>query len=367
MFIFVANSNKMKVARKITVEGENQQELEKWIHSQKIERRLLERARIILLASQGKSNKVIAELLQTREATVSKWRNRFILHGLKGLQDKLRSGKPREYSKKDEKRILSVLDEKPPKGYSVWSGGLISGYLKDVSKDYVWKVLKKYGIQLQRKHSWCVSTDPEFAKKSADIVGLYLNPPEKAVVICVDEKPAIQALERAQGWLKLPNGKAITGFNHEYKRHGTTTLFAALEVATGLVKTEQFNRRRRKEFLEFMNEVVGQYGDKEIHVILDNLSTHKPKNDKWLMRHKNVTFHYTPTHASWLNQIEVWFSILSRQALKNRSFNSKDQLVQGIIDYEKAYNKKASPFEWTKTVVFPTKFEKKLKYADLCN
>jgi transposase len=357
----------MRIASQINLTIEEKAELAKWVRSHKIEKRFSERAQIILMAGQGKINKEIASELSTREATVGKWRGRFSKLRMLGLQDVPRSGKPSIYKKEDEKRVLEALDKNPPKGYSTWSGGLLSEYLKDISKDYVWKVLKKHGIQLQRKHSWCISTDPEFAQKSADIVGLYLNPPEKAVVICVDEKPAIQALERAQGWLKLPNGKAITGFNHEYKRHGTTTLFAALEVSTGLVKTEQFNRRRRKEFLSFMNDVIRQYGNKEIHVILDNLSTHKPKNDKWLTRHKNVSFHYTPTHASWLNQVEVWFSILSRQALKNKSFTSKEQLVQAIINFEKAYNKKASPFIWTKTVVFSTGLKKKLKYANLCN
>ena len=357
----------MRKAKQIVLSQEDRLELERRTRSQKIEKRLSERARIILLAADGLESKEIARRLLIRQATVSKWRSRFSGFGLPGLQDELRPGKPPTYKKEDERRILEVLDKKPPKGYSSWSGGLIAEQLKDVGKDHVWKVLKKYGIQLQRKHSWCISTDPEFAQKSADIIGLYLNPPEKAVVICVDEKPAIQALERAQGWLKLPNGKAITGFNHEYKRHGTTTLFAALEVATGLVQTEQFNRRRRKEFLSFMNEVIKQYPDKEIHVILDNLNTHKPKNDKWLTRHRNVTLHYTPTHASWLNQVEVWFSILSRQALKNASFTSKEQLIQAIVNFEKVYNKKAAPFEWTKTVVFPGTLKRKLKYADLYN
>lgn len=353
------------MAKAVILNPEDKEVLEKWTRSQTIEKRLNLRGQIILLASKKKSNNRIARLLKTRKATVSKWRSRFYEMGISGLYDSDRTGKPAFYNEDDEKRILQVLDKKPPSGYSIWNGSLISDYLKNVSKQQVWRTLRKHGIELQRKHSWCVSTDPEFAKKSADIVGLYLNPPENAVVICVDEKPAIQALERAQGWLKLPNGKAITGFNHEYKRHGTTTLFAALEVATGLVKTEQFQRRRRKEFLAFMNEVVFEHGDREIHVILDNLSTHKPKNDKWLMRHKNVKFHYTPTHASWLNQVEVWFSILSRQALKNASFSSKEQLIQAIEKFEKAYNKKAVPFEWTKTVVFQKNLKNKLKYANL--
>ena len=237
--------------------------------------------------------------------------------------------------------------------------------LGDVSSHHVWRVLKKHGIQLQRKHSWCVSTDPEFAQKAADIVALYLDPPENAIVICVDEKPAIQALERAQGWLRLPNGKAITGYNPEYKRHGTTTLFAALEITTGLVKTGHYKRRRRKEFLDFMNEVVGGYSGKQIHVVLDNLNTHKPKHDMWLARNKNVHFHYTPTHASWLNQVEVWFSILSRKVLKKASFTSVQQVREAIDGFCKVYNKEAAPFEWTKKVVYQGKL--KDKYANLCS
>jgi transposase len=212
-------------------------------------------------------------------------------------------------------------------------------------------VLRKHGIHLQRRHSWCISTDPQFSEKAADIVGLYLSPPGNAVVISVDEKPAIQALERAQGYLKLPNGKAIAGYNHEYKRHGTTTLFAALNIATGQVKAGHYNRRRRKEFLGFMNSVIAEYPDKEIHVILDNLRTHKPKHDRWLGRHKNVSFHYTPTHASWLNQIEIWFSILTRKTLRGASFISVKQLRKAITDFIKSYNKDAAPFKWKKTRV----------------
>ena len=143
-------------------------------------------------------------------------------------------------------------------------------------------------------------------------MGLYLDPPRNAVVLCVDEKPHIQALERAQGWLRLPNGRALTGFSHHYKRHGTTTLFAALDVATGQVQTGHFRRRRRREFLDFMHEVAGTYPDQELHVVLDNLNTHKPKDDRWLRRRPHVHFHFTPTYASWLNQVECWFSILSR-------------------------------------------------------
>ena len=199
--------------------------------------------------------------------------------------------------------------------------------------------------------SWCVSTDPEFAQKAADIVGLYLDPPRNAVVLCVDEKPHIQALERAQGWLRLPNGRALTGFSHHYKRHGTTTLFAALDVATGQVQTGHFGRRRRREFLDFMNAVVRAYPGQELHVVLDNLNTHKPKDDRWLRDHPNVHFHFTPTSASWLNQVECWFSILSRRALKGASFTSPQGLRAAIDRFTQAHNQEAAPFEWTKRAV----------------
>jgi transposase len=181
-------------------------------------------------------------------------------------------------------------------------------------------------------------------------VGLYLKPPENAIVLSVDEKPSIQALERAQSYIRLPNGWAVSGFAHEYKRHGTTTLFAALETATGLVKAGHYKRRRRRQFLDLMNGVIEAYGkEKEIHVILDNLSTHKPKNDRWLKSHPNVHLHFTPTHTSWLNQIECWFSILSRQALQGASFVGIKQLREAIDHFIIAYNEQAAPFEWRQT------------------
>ena len=191
-----------------------------------------------------------------------------------------------------------------------------------VSDQHIWRFLRAQRIDLAGRRSWCLSSDPEFVAKAADIVGLYLAPPDHAIVLAVDEKPAIQALERAQGYLKLPNGRSLHGQAHEYRRRGTTTLFAALEVATGQIKAKHTKRRRRAEFLDFMNEVVADYPDQEIHVILDNLTTHKPKRDRWLARHKNVHFHFTPTHASWLNQVEIWFSILARSTLEGASFTS---------------------------------------------
>lgn len=187
--------------------------------------------------------------------------------------------------------------------------------------------------------------------KAAEIVGLSMAPPENAIVLAVDEKPSIQALERAQGYLKLPNRPSLTGQSHDYKRHGTTTLFAAFDVATGKVIGRHSRRRRRVEFLAFMNEVAAAYEDKELHVILDNLSTHKPKRDMGLARHKNVHFHYTPTHTSWLNQVEIWFSILARKSLDGASFKAVDELKANIDAFIKDYNETAKPFVWTKSEV----------------
>lgn len=328
------------------------------------EHRWVERAKAILLAEEGLSTREIARRLRTRPARISKWRQRFAKLRLQGLADAPRSGKPPKYDRETEKRILKLLDQDPPQGYSQWSGPLLAENLEGISDDQVWRVLRKYKISLVRRRSWCISTDPEFGPKAADIVGLYLNPPEKAVVLCVDEKPSIQALERTQGWLRLPNGKALTGFSHCYKRHGTTTLFAALDIATGQVTTAHYRRRRRREFLDFMNELVAVDPDRELHVILDNLNTHKPKQDRWLARHPNVHLHYTPTYSSWLNQAECWFSILSRQALRGASFTSPRQLREAIDRFVRAYNDKAVPFEWTKAFVAPS--VPRRKYADLC-
>jgi transposase len=340
--------------------------LESWTRSAKTEQRRVFRARIILAASEGSENKSIAEDLGTTVATVGKWRRRFAERRLHGLSDAPRPGIASIYNDAElERRILDMLDKPVPKGHATWTGSLLAEALGEVSEHKVWRILRELGISLTRRHSWCVSTDPEFVPKSAAIVGLYLAPPENAVVLSVDEKPAIQALERAQGWLRLPDGKAITGFSHQYKRHGTTTLFAALEVSTGLVKAGHYRRRRRREFLDFMNDIVASYPDKEVYAVLDNLNTHKPKHDRWLQRHKKVHFFYTPTHASWLNQVEIWFSILWKQALRGASFTSPSQVRKAIDDFIEVYNQTASPFEWKATEVHPSPL--KNTYNDLCN
>lgn len=340
--------------------------LERQVRSSKTEQRIALRSRIVLSAADGKGTCEIARQVGIGAETVSKWRVRFAREGMAGLADKPRPGRAKRYDEQVSARLLKLLDKAPPKGYATWNGRLLAQALGDVSRHQVWRVMREHGIQLQRRHSWCLSTDPEFARKAADIIGLYLSPPEGALVLSVDEKPHIQALERAQGYLKLPNGRAITGYAHEYRRHGTTTLFAALNIVTGAVKAGHYKRRRRREFLDFMNELVAEYPESiTIHVILDNLNTHKPKHDVWLARHKNVRFHFTPTHASWLNQIECWFSILSRSALKGASFTSPKQLRQAIDDFIEVYNKTAAPFEWRKTEVHPKQLKQYM--TDLCN
>jgi transposase len=352
-------------ATPVVVAAVDRHTLEHWSRRGRTERRLADRARIVLRAAEGHGTRAIARQLHVRPATVSKWCGRFRAHGLTGLRDTARPGAPPKYAEATTQRILQQLDAPPPPGYARWNGRLVAEALGDVPADQVWAVLRRQRISLQRRRSWCVSTDPAFAAKAADVVGLYLHPPGHALVLCVDEKPHIQALERAQGYLKLPNGQALKGFTHEYKRHGTTTLFAALDVATGQVRAGHYHRRRRVDFLHFMNGLVAAYPARALHVILDNLNIHKPKRDRWLARHPQVHWHDVPTHASWLNMIEVWFSILWRAALRDDSFTAPRQVREAIDAFIAAYNPTAHPFEWTKEVVHQVPLRP--RYADLRN
>lgn len=308
------------------------------------------RARIVLLADEGRSTRSIAKAVRVMPRTVSLWRGRYAREGLAGLAEKPRPGPPAKYDAETGRRVLAVLDRPAPAGFARWTGPLIAAELGDVHAQHVWRVLRAQKLDLAASKSWCESRDPEFVAKAADVVGLYMAPPENAVVICVDEKPSIQALERAQGYLKLPNGRALSGHSHDYKRHGTSTLFAAFEVASGKVTAAHAKRRRRLEFLDFMDEVVAAYPDQDLHVILDNLNTHK-NNDAWLEAHPKVAFHFTPTSASWLNQVEIWFSILQKKSLSKASFTSVKQLRQHMDHFIAAYNANPKPFAWTKAKV----------------
>ena len=301
----------------------------------------MERARIILASLDGKEIQEVARELGLSIPTVTKWRRRFALWGLRGLRDQLRPGKPVRYDAAFRNRVLALLEETPPPGMSHWDGPTVAEKL-DASVHAVWRVLRREGIYLQRRRSWCVSTDKEFAP----------NPPLNAVVLSVDEKPSIQAIERASSYVETDSGKVVRALKSTYKRHGTVNLFAALEVDTGQVHTKFTEYKKREDFLGFLDGVLAdQPQDREIHVILDNYSPHK-RNDDWLAKFEGrVQFHFTPTSASWLNQIEIVFSLLQRKTLNGGSFKTKDQLREAIEAFIRRHNERAKPFRWRKREV----------------
>lgn len=340
-----------RVAVPLSCTPEVRQELERLSKSRTDEARLVERARIVLGCLAGRRNDEVAAEFGTRAGTVATWRNRFAAQGMAGLRDRARSGKPPRYPRAElSQRILKQLEQPPPTGFATWDGGMLAEAL-GVSDDAVWRVLRKEGVQLRRQRSWCVSTDPEFSAKAADIIGLYLNPPENALVLSIDEKPSIQALERRTGYVYTSSGKIVRGLKSTYKRHGTINLFAALNVITGAIHSKTTTTKKRPDFQAFLDEVVADVStDQEIHAILDNYTTHK-KNDAWLAAHPNVHFHFTPTSASWLNQVEIWFGILGRKTLRGASFASAEQLVQAIQAFVAVHNQNATPFVWRKREV----------------
>ena len=311
----------------------------------------MERARIVLASLEGKEIQQVAKELGVSVPTVNKWRQRFALWGLRGLRDLPRPGKPAIYDDAFRDRVLALLEQPPPPGMSHWDGPAVAEKLGS-SVYAVWRVLRREGIYLQRLRSWCVSTDKEFASKAAEIVGLYLNPPVNALVLSVDEKPSMQAIERPSGYVETDSGAVVRALKSTYKRHGTLNLFAALEVGTGQVHTKTTDFKKREDFQGFLDGVLSeQPPDQEIHVIVDNYSTHK-KNDEWLAKYEGrVQFHFTPTSASWLNQVEIVFSLLQRKALTGASFKNKDQLREAIEAFIKKHNEVAKPFRWRKREV----------------
>ena len=340
-----------RVAAAISCTADDLKELERLSKSRTDEARMVDRAKVILGCLAGRRNDEVAAELGIQAATVGMWRKRFASEGLAGLRDRARPGKPPVYPASElRQRILKQLEAQPPAGLAGWDGGTLAQAL-GVSDDVVWRVLRKEGIQLRRHRSWCVSTDPEFSAKAADVIGLYLSPPQNALVLSVDEKPSIQALERKTGYVCTSSGKVVRGLKSTYKRHGTINLFAALNVATGSIQSKTTATKKRPDFQAFMDDVIADIpADRQVHVILDNYSTHK-KNHDWLAKHPNVHFHFTPTSASWLNQVEIWFGILSRKTLRGASFASTDQLVGAIETFIASYNQSASPFVWRKREV----------------
>ena len=354
-----------RTSQKIQCSAQDREILKAWGNSGRQQKRLVDRARIILMSLDGDSDSEIARKLKMGSNTVGKWRKRFIEQGLAGLNDAPRSGKPAKYDpEKTRRSIFEVLEKPAPKGQATWDGNAIAEEL-GISSHKVWRILRAEGISLQRQRSWCVSTDPDFASKAADIVGLYLNPPQRALVLSVDEKPGIQALERPGGYVYTSSGKLVRGMKSTYTRHGTLNLFAALEVATGQIHSRITELKRRVEFLEFMDLVIADMPtDQEIHVIMDNYCIHK-KCDLWLAEHPNVHFHYTPTSASWLNMVEIWFGILTRKAIRGASFKSCEELAVAIEEFTKAYNNKAEPFIWRKREVKGSQLKNTV--TNLCN
>lgn len=353
-----------KKAKPVECTTEELRHLRMLVRSGKTQKRLVDRAQIILLCHEGLRNDQIASKLDISVLTVAKWRSRFNQNRLEGLKDSYRSGKPQKYGDKTRNAILNLLEQSPPKGQATWDGAAIANHLK-ISDDIVWRILRKEGIQLQRMRSWCVSTDKEFSAKAADIIGLYLNPPENALVLSIDEKPGIQALERKMGYVETSSGKIVRGLKSTYKRNGTLNLFAALNIATGSVKTKTTQTKKRPDFQSFLDDIVSDIApEQEVHVILDNYCTHK-KNDDWLKDHPNVFFHFTPTSASWLNQIEIWFGIMTRKALRGASFSSTEDIKKAIEDFCEVYHQNARPFVWKKREVKGSQLKNTI--INLCN
>ena len=355
-----------RIAKAVTCDEATLKELRIKAQSKTLEARIVQRARIVLYCIEGRKISEVAALVGESVPTVIMWRDRFVAQGINGLSDRPRTGKPATYGDAFKNKVLGLLSTEPPNGLSRWDGPEVAKAL-DASVDAVWRVLRKEGVQLARQRSWCVSTDPEFTAKAADIVGLYLAPPDDAIVISIDEKPSMQALSRTVGYVKTRNGKTIRAIKSTYRRNGTQNLFAALEVATGQIHAKTTKYKKKVDFLAFMDDLLKelpQGGEAHYHVILDNYCIHK-NNDAWLEAHPNVHFHYTPTSASWLNQVEIWFNIMSRKVLRGASFDNTEQLCEAISKYVLAYNQSAEPFIWKKREVKGSQIKDNL--TNLCN
>lgn len=313
---------------------------------------MAERARIVLASAAGQSGFAIGAQLQLSRPTVSRWLDRYAADGVAGLMaDKPRSGRPKQVDAAQAAAIVRrTLHEPPPDGGTHWSGRLMAKTI-GVHQTTIARLWKAHGLKPHRFSYFKLSKDPEFVAKLRDVVGLYLDPPKRAVVFSVDEKSQIQALDRTQPGLPLKKGRAGT-FTHDYKRHGTTTLFAGLNVATGDIAHACLPRHRCPEFLRFMTQLERQVPKGlSLHVILDNYATHKtPDVDRWLRRHPRVHFHFTPTSASWLNLVERFFSELTTRQLRRLAVTSVANLEAAIDQYIARRNTDPTPFAWTASV-----------------
>jgi transposase/transposase-like protein len=308
---------------------------------------LAQRARIVLLAAEGVSNTEIADRVGVSRPTVIDWRARYQRAGICGLDDDPRSGRPRSV---DHDAIITATLMPPPKklGVTHWSSRLLAAHLR-IGNATVARAWRDYGVQPWRSQTFKFSTDPELVAKVTDVVGLYLAPPENAIVLCVDEKSQIQALDRTAPMLPMQPGLPERR-THDYKRHGTTTLFAALEIATGKITAATRPRHRHQEFLRFLKQLARAYPDRELHLVMDNYAAHKRVEiRRWLDANTRVQVHFTPTSASWMNLVEVWFGIIERQAIHRGTFRSVTDLNAKIRQFIDGWNDRCHPFVWTKT------------------
>ena len=312
------------------------------------EQRMAMRARVVLAAADGMANERIAAQLGVHKMTVLLWRVRFSRQRLAGLADAPRPGRAPTYGRAERDRIIALTLEPPTDGTTHWSARRMAART-GISITTIQRIWAEAGLKPHRVETFKFSRDPALEAKVRDVVGLYLAPPERAIVLSLDEKTQIQALDRTAPMLPLRPGQ-VERHTHDYERHGTTSLFAALEVGTGKVLTQARARHTGDDFLAFLRRVERAYPDDELHVVLDNVSTHKtPAVQAWLAERPRVTFHFTPTSASWMNQIETWFGILSRQAIRRGAFRSVKELVARIDAFTASWNAGASPFVWVKS------------------
>jgi putative transposase len=324
-------------------------ELEAMTRCRSFPHSLVRRAKIVVMSADGRDNQGIAEKLGLSRDTVGKWRSRFLRQGLAGLYDEPRPGGPRPISDEQVASLIRRTLHTKPKEGTHWTCRSIAAETK-LSKSTVSRIWRAFGIQPHRQKHFKLSTDPFFVEMVRDIVGLYLNPPDKAMVLCVDEKSQIQALDRTQPFLPLGLGY-VEGVTHDYVRHGTTTLFAALDIASGQVLAQCKARHRHQEFLEFLRHIDANVPqDLDIHMVVDNYGTHKHlKVRRWLAARPRYHVHYTPTYASWISQVEIWFNIITQRAIRRGTFRSVRELVAKIERFVKKHNSKSKPFVWTAT------------------
>jgi len=340
----------MRTAPAVVLSEEQRKELGKLSRGRLAAVRVVERARIILLAAEGKQNREIAELLGTTRRTVGLWRRRFFQSGIAGIKkDAPRPGRQKPMAEEVVQEVVRrTTQEKPAKG-THWSSRSLAKVM-GVSASTISRIWKRHGLKPHRVRTFKLSNDPKFVEKLEDIIGLYLNPPEHALVLSVDEKSQIQALDRTQPGLPLKKGRCGT-MTHDYKRHGTTTLFAALNTLDGTVIGTCMPKHRHQEWLQFLRLIDRETPkDKAIHLIADNYATHKhPEVQAWMAQHPRFTIHFTPTSASWLNMVERFFRDLTQKQLRRGIFRGVDELIASIQAYLEAHNADPSPFIWTKS------------------